>query len=243
MGQVIPVIGDRVTVNVVPAGGGGGKNIVALIAIIAISVVAPFAGTAIAGALGLSGTVATLVGSGIAAGVVVGGATLVNRFVRAPEQQLSAVEQDPVWSISGIRNTFPTRQTPIPSLFGTDRCFRTMPPARSRRSRRSRRLPQAFPGPRMRRPTMSGRSTMTHWFPRRSSRKGTDTTAHNWMSSDATGKGLDGRPPRFPPDGLGRLPAGPRPPAASRQATRSPIPVPMSRWRPSPQRGAVASSF
>ena len=122
-GTVVPELGDRVTVSVVPAGGGGGKNIVALIAIIAVSVVAPFAGTAIAGALGLSGTVATLVGSGIAAGVVVGGATLVNRFVRAPEQQLSAVEQDPVWSISGIRNTFPTRQTPIPSLFGTDRLF------------------------------------------------------------------------------------------------------------------------
>ena len=44
---------------------------------------------------------------------------------------------------------------------------------------------------------------MTHWFPRCWKTKGIDTTAHNWMNSDATGKGSAGRPPRLPSGWIG----------------------------------------
>ena len=214
-GTVVPLLGDRVTVSVVPAGGGGGKNIVALIAIIAVSVVAPFAGTAIAGALGLSGTVATLVGSGIAAGVVVGGATLVNRFVTGARAAAFGRRARP-----GLVDLRHSQHVPDPSDPDSEPVWdrSVVPPLRRPPvhvdRNRLRRLPRAFHGPRMRRPTTSGRSTMTDWFPRCSKTKGIDTTARNWMSSDATGKGLAGRPPRLPPDGLARLPTGPRPPAS-----------------------------
>ena len=119
-----PIEGDKLTVCVVPQGGDSGTNPIALIAVIALSVVAPFVAGALVGSIGLTGTIATLVTGGISAAIVAGGAALVNRFVGAPQPKLSqASQRQETFGISGIQNSAPQRTQSVLSLLGTRRIY------------------------------------------------------------------------------------------------------------------------
>ena len=120
--QTYPCVKDRVTVIVVPRDGPGGSNPAAVIALIALTVVAPYAGGAIASAIGVTGLTASLVSGGIAAGIVVGGASIINRFIAAPTPKDELTNRQ-VFGLSGIRNSLPARSQPVTSVFGAMRLF------------------------------------------------------------------------------------------------------------------------
>jgi hypothetical protein len=97
--------GDVLAFIAVPGGGGGspsGKQIGMLVAAIALSVAAPFVGTAIAGALFAGSTVAASIAS---AAFLVGGSLLLNMLMPPAAPDSSADAAGSVYSASAASNT------------------------------------------------------------------------------------------------------------------------------------------
>lgn len=104
---------DNLVICPIPTGGGGGdgKNVLAIVAMIAVSVFAPGVGLAIAGSLG--GSVAGIslaagsVGlSVLTAGVVMAGSLLVSAlFAPAKPSESAAATEMPSYGIDGAKNT------------------------------------------------------------------------------------------------------------------------------------------
>ena len=112
-------------------GGGGGSNagqIVAMVAVIAIAVAAPYLAPAAWGALSATGAV-TLTGALMTAGIMVAGSLVVGAIfspkvgaVDMGDVSGSSVETTPTYSLSGGSNQQRPYQ-PMPVVFGTHRFF------------------------------------------------------------------------------------------------------------------------
>lgn len=102
--SLVPAQGDVVEAVILPRGGGDGKSILGLIAMIALSAFAPWAGGLIAGALGASSTgiIAGLAGAAILAG----GGILINTLLapKAAGAAAAALEASPTYSASAAGN-------------------------------------------------------------------------------------------------------------------------------------------
>ncbi|WP_175558117.1 host specificity factor TipJ family phage tail protein [Roseibium suaedae] len=102
--SMVPASGDLVEVVILPRGGGDGKSILGLIAMIALSAFAPWAGGLIAGALGASSTgiIAGLAGAAILAG----GGILINTLLapKAAGAAATTLEASPTYSTSAAGN-------------------------------------------------------------------------------------------------------------------------------------------
>lgn len=123
----VPAPGDSIAFCAVPK---GGKNFLGIIAMIALMVVAPAAGTYLAGTtMGLAGTTMMTVGTQIAtAGVMIGGGMLINSIFPPKLPQFDGNK-----GFSGSRtygwNAEPNAVdvgAPLPELFGTFRITPTM---------------------------------------------------------------------------------------------------------------------
>jgi hypothetical protein len=130
-----PKAGQQVTVRVVPTGGGGGgKDILRVFAMIAVIAVAFWvtgggAGAFLPEALGMglaSGTTAAAVAGGI---IAIGGTLAVAALIPPPKPKLAALSggaesagTSPALSLTGVRNQFAPYGV-IPQVLGTHRVF------------------------------------------------------------------------------------------------------------------------
>ena len=121
--ETLIVDGDLVVFVPLPQGGGGGKNPLRTILMLAVMVVAPYLGGVIAGALGVTSTIGI---SLITAGVGLLGATLVNVLLPPPKPALSgfgnAPAPSPTYSLQAHGNQARLLQ-PIPVIYGRHRVF------------------------------------------------------------------------------------------------------------------------
>ena len=119
--------GQLVTLRAVPAGGGGGKGILRIVAMIAVLAAAVFFAPAMAA--GLTAMLGTTVSAGVAGALITAvGGLIVNALIPPPVPKQSglsrgATQSDPlVPSITGIRN----QSNPfgvIPRIYGTHRVY------------------------------------------------------------------------------------------------------------------------
>jgi hypothetical protein len=108
-----------------PLGGGqGGKQILGLVALVAVSAFAMWAGPALAGALGFTGAAATVVGGVATAGIAIGGSLLVNSLTapklgatNAPDSTVSQI-----YTAQAQGNAARLGQ-PLPAPYGREKVF------------------------------------------------------------------------------------------------------------------------
>lgn len=123
MSETYPQPGDWIVIAPIPAGGGGLKSILRIVATIALAVVAPYAAAGIYAAAG-----GTLVAAGaatalaaITGGVLVAGALLISALLPPPRPKSSSTEQQsPNYGIDGAKNTA-LEGIPVPVPYGTFR--------------------------------------------------------------------------------------------------------------------------
>jgi hypothetical protein len=135
-------IGARAEVRFVsyPLGGGGGggaKQVIGLVALVAVSAFAVWAGPLVAGALGFTGAFA----SGLAtAAIGLGGSLLVNALVSPTQGATNApsATQDQIYSVLAQGNVAKLGQ-PLPVWYGRLKAFPSSPPTRSAALSKSRR--------------------------------------------------------------------------------------------------------
>ncbi|NMU88419.1 hypothetical protein HGQ98_00765 [Achromobacter ruhlandii] len=110
--RLIPRHGDMVVISARGLGGGGGNKVlrtVAMIAVVVVSIIAPYAGPAAWGAVGATGGL-TVTGALISAGVMIGGSLLVNALLPPLTPTAAKLgtgekyESSPTYAISGGRN-------------------------------------------------------------------------------------------------------------------------------------------
>ena len=79
--SVYPVQSDVISIHVVPLGGGDGKQILRLIAVVAVAIAAPGIGSAIAGKLGITSSIGV---GAVQAGVAIVGSLAINALIPPP---------------------------------------------------------------------------------------------------------------------------------------------------------------
>lgn len=79
--SVYPVQSDVISVHVVPLGGGDGKKILRLVAVVAVAIAAPGIGSAIAGKLGITSSIGV---AAVQAGVAIVGSLAINALIPPP---------------------------------------------------------------------------------------------------------------------------------------------------------------
>lgn len=129
---VVLLPGDAVAARIIPAGGGGGSNplqMVAMVALVALSISAPFmigsiGGTALSTGGFFAGGTLTAAGSALAGGIMIGGSMLMSAVFPAPKPSLgqglgqNALDQSATYGWQAQRN--PTAQGGvIPIVQGT----------------------------------------------------------------------------------------------------------------------------
>jgi hypothetical protein len=119
--------GDNLTFAVIPQGKGGGGQIIAAIAMIALAVIAPWAGGMIAGMLGFSST--GLVASAIGLGITLVGTMLMQALIppasvanTAKEAVASPLQESPTYTITGQSNQS-RKYSVIPRIYGQHKFF------------------------------------------------------------------------------------------------------------------------
>ncbi|MGY3605662.1 MULTISPECIES: host specificity factor TipJ family phage tail protein [unclassified Bradyrhizobium] len=105
-----------------PLGGGGGntgKQVLGLVALVAVSAFAFWAGPALAGAIGLTGAAATIGGGLFTAGIALGGSLLINALTAPKAGATNAPDatQDQIYSASAQGNVAKLGQ-PLPVWYG-----------------------------------------------------------------------------------------------------------------------------
>lgn len=120
--------GDYLTLGVVPQGGGGGKDIlriVAILAVVVISIVAPYMAPAAWGLVGATGAL-TATGMVFSAAIMIAGGMLVNAVLppAQPDTSNTDITRSPTYSWDASTNPY-TEGGPICALYGT---FRIVPP-------------------------------------------------------------------------------------------------------------------
>jgi predicted phage tail protein len=116
--DVKPAPGDMITLTRIPEGGDGAKNILRIVALIAVAVFAAWAAPFIAGALGLGAGAAAV--AGVTAAIAVGGSMLVNALLPPPSVAFdkgNTVEESPSFGIDGPKNTA-REGLPVPVGYG-----------------------------------------------------------------------------------------------------------------------------
>jgi len=112
-------IDDSVVLYPVPEGGGGGKNILRIVALVALTVVTAGVGTAMAAA----GYSAFAVGMS-QAGIMIAGSMLINALLPPPKPSFNAngngLDDSPSYGIDGAKNTS-AEGLPVPIVYGTYR--------------------------------------------------------------------------------------------------------------------------
>ncbi len=122
--ETLIVDGDLVVFVPLPQGGGGGKNPLRTILMIAVMVAAPYLGGVIAGALSITSTIGI---SLITAGVGLLGATLVNVLLPPPKPAAPSFGKgvpspSPTYSLAAQGNQARLTQ-PIPVIYGRHRVY------------------------------------------------------------------------------------------------------------------------
>lgn len=115
--QRVPAAGEQLGVVVLPRGGGDGKSILGLVAMIALAAFAPWAGGALAGLIGMGGN--ALVAGAIGSVILAGGGILINTLL-APKPAAAAADQleaSPTYSASASGNQA-RLFAPIPVQYG-----------------------------------------------------------------------------------------------------------------------------
>lgn len=113
----VPAAGEQLGVVVLPRGGGDGKSILGLVAMIALAAFAPWAGGALAGLIGMGGN--ALVAGAIGSVILAGGGILINTLL-APKPAAAAADQleaSPTYSASASGNQA-RLFAPIPVQYG-----------------------------------------------------------------------------------------------------------------------------
>lgn len=125
-----PAAGELVTARVIPTDGGGGKDIlriVAMIGVVILSIAAPYLlpglGPALGGFLGVSGQI----GSALAtAGIGIIGSLAINALIPPPKPKLADLgglgNTSPTLSLTGSKNQL-APYAPVPRVYGTHRMF------------------------------------------------------------------------------------------------------------------------
>jgi predicted phage tail protein len=119
---------DYIVACPIPQGGGGNKSIFRIVALIAVSMVAPYAAAALNGVGGLAtGTVGALTGIGtaISAGVSLAGSMLINALLPPAKPKAGAagstsLDSSPTYGIDGAKNTS-AEGVVVPVAYGTFR--------------------------------------------------------------------------------------------------------------------------
>lgn len=108
---------DNLVICPIPQGGGNGKTILTLVAMIAITVATAGWGAAAAGAMDMTGTTAAVVGGMIQAGITMAGSLLVHAIF-APSRPTSAASANTSsYGIDGAKNTS-VEGIPVPVCYG-----------------------------------------------------------------------------------------------------------------------------
>ena len=109
--------GDALVVIPVPEGGGGGKHLLKLVAVVALAVAAPYLAGALGPTLGISATLA----KGLAAAVVAIGGLVINALIPPPKPPTPQEQSDsPTFGIDGPKNTS-QEDVPVPVVYGLHR--------------------------------------------------------------------------------------------------------------------------
>ena len=122
----IPVIDDFVVLTVIPYGGDtGGKDVLRMAAMIAVSVfAAPLAGAMAPGLFAANGAALGFAGAALTAGITVAGSMIVNALLPPPKPAsialASSQEESPTYGIDGPKNTS-TEGIPVPICYGEHR--------------------------------------------------------------------------------------------------------------------------
>jgi predicted phage tail protein len=112
---------DNIVVCPVPAGGGGGKQILAVVAMIAVTVMAPYAAAAINNGLGMGLAAGSTGLAALTAGVSVAGSLLVNAVFAPPKPTNNVGDTSSSYGVDGAKNTS-VEGIPVPVCYGE---FRT----------------------------------------------------------------------------------------------------------------------
>lgn len=114
-------IGDNIVVCPIPTGGGGSKQILGLVAMIALSIVAPYAAVALNGTMGLGLAAGSLGMSMLTAGVMMAGSLLVSTIFAPSKPSNTNGANSSTYGIDGAKNTA-VEGIPVPINYGK---FRT----------------------------------------------------------------------------------------------------------------------
>jgi len=116
---------DNIVLCPIPAGGGGGKSILAMVAMIAVAVAAPYLAAGLNGAFGMATVTAagalTTTGMMVSAGFAVAGSLLVNTIFAPSVPTNTAQDVKSSYGIDGAKNTS-VEGIPVPVCYGK---FRT----------------------------------------------------------------------------------------------------------------------
>lgn len=115
---------DRVVICPVPQGGGGGKNILRMVALIAVAVFAPYAAAGLNSAMGLGLTAGTIGMSALTAGITLVGSMLVNALLPVkpvqPKIPEGMGENTTTYGIDGPKNSS-SEGVAVPVCYGKHR--------------------------------------------------------------------------------------------------------------------------
>jgi predicted phage tail protein len=112
--------GDYVVLCPVPAGSGGGKSVLRMVALIAIAIAAPYAAVALGGAAAGAVGSLTVLGYGLTVGITIAGSMLVNALMPIDQSLPSGqdlTKDSPSYGIDGAKNTAREGIT-VPVIYG-----------------------------------------------------------------------------------------------------------------------------